>query len=185
VALSFRQLQRDDFALLSLWLSRPHVEPWWQEEHDLGSIEHRYGPVVDGKGPTELFIVEQDGKPVAFVQLYLLDDNPEWKRALAPSGGYEKAVGIDYLIGEETAVGVGLGSRLIDGLVERAWLGYPGVEQVVVAVQQANRRSWRALEKAGFERVWTGDVESDEPSDSGPSYVYVRHRSGPAKTSHH
>jgi aminoglycoside 6'-N-acetyltransferase len=178
-------VQRDDFGLLSLWFSKPHVEPWWREEYDVESIERRYGPAVDGKDPTELFIVEQDGEPVGFVQLYLFDDNPGWKRALAPSGEYEKAVGIDYLIGEEAAIGVGLGPRVIDDLVERAWQSYPGTEQVVAAVQQANRRSWRALEKAGFERVWRGDIEPDDPSDKEPSYVYVRHRSGPAKTSHH
>jgi aminoglycoside 6'-N-acetyltransferase len=185
VALSFRPVQRDDFGLLSLWFSRPHVEPWWREEYDLDSVERHYGPGVDGKDPIELLIVEQDGEPVGFVQLYLLDDNPDWKRALAPAGQYDNAAGIDYLIGEEAAIGLGLGPRIIDDLVERAWQEHPGVEQVVVDVQQANRRSWRALEKAGFQRVWAGEIDSDDPSDNGPAYVYVRHRSGPAKTGLH
>jgi hypothetical protein len=43
-------------------------------------------------------------------------------------------------------------------------------------VQQANHRSWRALEKAGYDRVFTGMIESEDPSDSGPSYVYLRSR---------
>ena len=50
---------------------------------------------------------------------------------------------------------------------------YPNI---VAAVQQGNRRSWRALEKAGFSRTWAGQLESDDPSDAGPSYVYVRAR---------
>lgn len=44
----------------------------------------------------------------------------------------------------------------------------------VVAVQQANRRSWRALEKAGFERTWAGTIECDDSCDAGPNFVYVR-----------
>ena len=53
---------------------------------------------------------------------------------------------------------------------------YPGVGAVVVDVQQANRPSWRALEKAGFHRVFAGTIDSDDPSDAGPAYVYVRRR---------
>src|SRR5579862_1355436 len=99
--LSFRRLQRDDFRLLSLWFSQSHVEPWWREAYDLESIERHYGPAVDGADPTALFIVEVDGEPVGFAQLYLLDDNPDWKRSLAPAGVFEDAAGIDYLIGQE------------------------------------------------------------------------------------
>ena len=50
------------------------------------------------------------------------------------------------------------------------------IDRMGVAVQQANHRSWRALEKAGYDRVFEGMIESDDPSDAGPSYVYVRAR---------
>jgi aminoglycoside 6'-N-acetyltransferase len=172
--LSFRRLARADFPLLSQWFSQPHVEPWWREPYDLGSVEQHYGPAVDGTDPTTLFIVERDGQPVGFAQLYLLDDNPDWKEALAPAGSYDKAAGIDYLIGEAAAIGVGLGPVIIGSLTEMAWQCHPNVAQVVVCVQQGNRRSWRALEKAGFERAWAGNIESEDASDNGPSYVYVR-----------
>jgi aminoglycoside 6'-N-acetyltransferase len=175
--LSFRRLQRDDLALLSLWFSQPHVEPWWREGYDLESVERRYGPAVDGTDPTQLFIVEIDGEPFGFAQLYLLDDNPAWKKALAPAGNVDNSAGIDYLIGDEAAIGQGLGPRVIESLTATAWECYPHVLQVVASVQQGNRRSWRALEKAGFERAWAGEIESDDPSDNGPSYVYVRRRS--------
>ncbi|HTT90674.1 MAG TPA: GNAT family N-acetyltransferase [Acidimicrobiales bacterium] len=180
MALSLRPLRREDFALLSQWLSQPHVEPWWREDYDPESIERRYGPSVDGTDRTQMLIVERDGSPVAFVQLYLLDDNPDWKRALASAGAYDDAAGIDYLIGDEGAIGKGLGPQIIDSLTEMAWQCYPGVLEVVAAVQQDNRRSWRALEKAGFDRAWTGDIRSEDPSDNGPSYVYVRRRTAAA-----
>ena len=183
--LSFRPLRRDDFSLLSRWFSQPHVEPWWREEYDLESIERRYGPAIDGTDPTELFVVEDEGKPLGFVQMYVLDDNPAWKKSLAPAGTFDNAVGIDYLIGDEAAIGHGLGPRVIDSVVEKAWASDEGAQSVVAAVQQANRRSWRALEKVGFQRVWAGEIVSDDPSDNGPNYVYVRQRQAFDKTGHH
>ncbi len=170
----FRPLTREDFALLSDWFSCPHVEPWWREAYDLGSIEANYGQCVDGLDPTELFIVEMDGAPIGFVQRYLIDENLSWKRSLAPTGEHEKAVGIDYLIGDEALTGMGLGPRVIDAFVESTWRRYPSSSEIVVTVDQANRRSWRALEKVGFERTWAGEIESEDPSDAGPSFVYVR-----------
>ncbi len=122
--------------MLSDWFSRPHVEPWWREPYDVGSIERKYGPSVDGLGPTELFVIETEG--------------------------------------DEARTGMGLGPQIIDAFVGSTWQRYPGASEIVVAVQQANRRSGRALEKAGFERTWSGNLESDDPSDAGPSFVYVR-----------
>lgn len=176
LTVGFRPLKRDDFPLLSWWLSRPHVQTWWAEDAGFGSIEERYGPSVDGLDATELFVVEVDGHAAGMVQRYLFEDNPDWVRSLAASGHHENAVGIDYFIGDEALVGVGLGPTVIELLVVGTWERYPQVGQVVVAVQQANRPSWRALEKAGFERTWAGMIASGDPGDSGPSYVYVRRR---------
>ena len=98
---------------------------------------------------------------------------------MAAGSAMPSAVGIDYLIGVETFVGQGLGPQIIDRFVQETWNRYPDCPAVVVDVLQANRRSWRALEKAGFERRWAGTIDSDDLSDEGPSYLYVRHRPTP------
>ncbi|HEX3907325.1 MAG TPA: acetyltransferase [Mycobacteriales bacterium] len=36
--------------------------------------------------------------------------------------------------------------------------------------------SWRILEKAGFSRIWSGELDSPDPSDEGPQHVYVLSR---------
>jgi len=176
VSLAFRSLGRDDFPLLSTWLSRPHVQRWWQEGFDTLLIEERYGPVVDGTDPTECFVVEHDGRPVGFIQRYLLGDNREWLTSLALAGTPEDAAGIDFFIGVETLIGAGLGPQIIRAFVDATWLRHPQIEAIVVNVSPENRRSWRALEKADFERIWSGPLVSDDPSDSGPSHVYIRRR---------
>ncbi|MDP8992242.1 MAG: acetyltransferase [Actinomycetota bacterium] len=175
--IAFRPLRRSDFPLLAEWLARPHVEMWWREEHDAASVESRYGPCVDGTAPAEVFVVEGAGRPIGLVQRYRLSHEPEYERVVAVADPPKGSASMDYLIADEALIGRGLGPEIIDRFVGDTFDRYPDVPAVVVPVQQANRRSWRALEKAGFERTWSGMLDSDDPSDEGPSHMYVRHRS--------
>lgn len=174
MSLEFRPLDRRDFPQLSVWLAAPHVETWWRQASDAGALESEYGPVVDGADPTEVFIVDDDdGEPVGMIQRYRLIDYPEWERAVPAGVTPREGAGIDYLIGDASRIGHGLGGRIISAFVDDTWDRCPEVPAIVVAVQQGNRRSWRVLEKTGFERAWAGMLDSDDPSDAGPSYVYV------------
>jgi aminoglycoside 6'-N-acetyltransferase len=184
-AIRFRALDRADYTLLADWFGRGHVAPWWRESADLAEIEARYGPTIDGHDPSEVFVVELADEPIGLIQRYLVDDDPEWARALAAAHPPAPSAGIDYLIGEQALTGTGLGPRVITAFLENTWRRYPTIVAVVVAVQQTNRRSWRALEKSGFHRIWAGELDSDDPSDRGQSYVYLHERpveTGPAPT---
>lgn len=143
------------------------------------AVEQRYGPAVDGRDPTELFVVERDGDPIGFIQRYLLDDNPEWQNSLTVAKSPSNGAGMDYFIGPESLVGHGLGPEIIDRFVEDTWNRYPTITAVVVSVPQDNARSWRALEKASFRRIWSGTLVSDDPTDADPSHVYVIDRPPP------
>jgi aminoglycoside 6'-N-acetyltransferase len=169
---SFRALRREDFPLLCAWLADPAVQRWWVEDPAPEAVAARYGPAVDGDDPTELFVIVAGGRDVGMVQRYRLRDNPEWERAIGITG----AAGIDYLIGREPDRGRGLGSAAIAAFTEDTFGAYPDVTSVVAAPQQANVASWRALEQAGFARVWEGVLDSDDPADAGPAYVYERRR---------
>jgi aminoglycoside 6'-N-acetyltransferase len=177
--LEFRPLTRSDLAVLADWLAAPHVARWWRESSDLQAVTGAYGPAADGTDTTECFVVLGDGEPVGFAQCYRLADEPSWQASLAPTGVPINAAGVDYLIGRPDLVGQGLGPRLIGAFVDRVWGRYPEVPAVVASVSRDNRRSWRALEKAGFIRVWSGEIRSDDPSDEGPSHVYLRPRPAP------
>ena len=172
IAIVFRPLQRADFALLARWLAEPHVAKWWQSPATAEYVEEHYGPRVDALEPTEVFVIEVDGMPGGIIQRYLLADYPGWASAI----GLVDAAGIDYLIGEVELTGKGLGTRAIGQFTARVWERYPHVTVVVAAPQQANVASWKALERAGFERTWAGQLDSDDPSDEGPSYVYSLQR---------
>lgn len=171
--MAFRALQRSDFPRLSSWLETPHVALWWRHANDAGTVESDFGPAVDGRDPTEMFVVEEDGRDIGLIQRYRLDDHPRWEATVSVGASPCPAIGIDYLIGEESRIGQGLGARMISRFVDDTWDRHPDARAVVVAVQQANRQSWRALEKAGFRREWSGTLDSDDPSDGGPSHLYV------------
>lgn len=177
--LGFRPLTRDDFPLLAVWFAAPHVEPWWQEPVGPDALEANYGPVVDGTDPTEVRIVTLGGVPVGLIQRYLLADEGAWRATLVPTGVPLDAFGIDYLIGDPDLTGRGVGTSMIARFVADSWDRYPGCTACVVAVHQDNRPSWRALERAGFTRVWGGRLVSDDPSDAGPQVAYLRRRPPP------
>ena len=65
---------------------------------------------------------------------------------------------------------------MIDAFVDLTWDRYPDISAVVAAVDQGNEASWRALEGAAFLRTWAGVLDSDDPGDQGPHYLYVRRR---------
>ncbi len=172
VLVSFRPLVRADFEMLAGWLAAPHVGQWWQSAASMDYVEKHYGPGVDGIEPSERFIIQAGGQPVGLTQRYLLGAYPEWASTL----GLSEGAGIDYLIGEAEFVGRGIGSLAIRAFTVTVFARCPGASAIVAAPQQANVGSWKALERAGFERTWAGQLASDDPSDAGPAYVYCLQR---------
>jgi aminoglycoside 6'-N-acetyltransferase len=169
----FVPLRSSDLPSLAVWLARPHVARWWREPSDLASVERNYGPLAQGLDTTEGFIVHLEGWPIGYVQRYLIDEHPDWSETIQGALGHAGGIGIDYLIGEPDVVGRGVGRRLIAQFVDASWDRYRSADRIAVALQQDNIASWRVLEASGFRRVWEGDLMSSDPSDRGPSFIYV------------
>jgi aminoglycoside 6'-N-acetyltransferase len=176
VAVTFSPLATEDLPMLATWLDAPHVKRWWPDPSDLASVTSKYAAMSEGRDSTQGFLILRDDLAVGFIQSYRIADEPDWARAVAVAVDGRDAVGIDYLIGVPEWTGRGLGTTAITAFVATLWDRYPGTRSVVVAVQQDNVASWRALERAGFARVWSGLLETDDPSDQGPAYLYVRDR---------
>ncbi len=167
---SLRPLRRDDFGAVSAWLAAPHVARWWRDPADAESVEREFGPVVDGRDPTEVFVLHAGEIAVGLLLRYRQLDYPEWARAV----GVEDAIGIDYLIGLHEFTGRGLGSAAIRSFAIATLRLYPDIRHICAVPQQGNVASWRALEKAGFDRVQALEhIDSDHPADEGPAFIYV------------
>lgn len=171
-AVGFRRVERADFPLLARWLATPPVRRWWNHEWSPEAVERDFGPTVDGREPNEDWLALVDGEPVGLVQRSLVEayaENLREFRSLVevPPG----AVTLDYLVGDPTRLGQGIGSAMIAAMVERTWHELPDAPAVLVAVVAANTASWRALEKAGFRRVASGDLPPDNPVDDPLHHV--------------
>jgi pantetheine-phosphate adenylyltransferase len=167
---AIRPLSRDDFPLLHRWLAMPHVQAWWDSEPVTpAAVERKYGPRVDGTEPTRVFTIELARQPVGIIQCYRHADYADWDRAV----GIPSAAGIDYLIGDAAHCGRGIGSAAITGFAPRVFALFPDVTAIVAVPQAANYASRRALEKAGFSLIDERQLDSDDPSDAGPSAIYA------------
>jgi len=172
--ISFRLLTRDDFPLLESWLSQPHVLRWWNHQFTSEAVERDFGASVDGGEPSESHLALLDGEPIGLILYSRFDDYPEYLEELSPILEIPQgAVTIDYLIGDPTLTGRGVGSAMIAGFVEHIWQVNPEATCIIVPVNSANQGSWRALEKAGFRIVARGELEPDNPVDD-PSHEVLR-----------
>lgn len=146
----FTPLTAGDLGLVEEWLRRAHVARWWRD--DIGESLAEYRAALEGREPTDHYLIVADGRPVGMIQTYLVSDYPEWE-AIVQVG--EGVAGVDILIGEEELIGRGLGPRILTEFAGDV-ITSPAV---IATVQEENRRSWRAFEKAGFRHV--RDVEED------------------------
>lgn len=177
MSVEFRLLTSGDLPLLAEWLSRPHVRETEWRIHNPMEVDADFGISIHGDDKANLWLFVEDAKPAGMIQDYVLGDNPEWLSDLRDLGPDPSAIGIDYLIGEPDRIGIGLGSRMIADFVGTVWDRYPDSPNILAAVDVGNRRSWRALEEAGFRRTWTGVLPSD--LDSGAeTHVYTLDRPG-------
>lgn len=127
--IEFRPLADSDLPLLRTWLEREHVRLWWREP-----IEYELAEDMHGR-----FVILVDGRPAGMIQSYDAE--------------------VDLLIGEEELTGQGLGPQVLSRFAREVVFARPGTNACVATVEEGNRRSWRAFEKAGFRHV--RDVEEE------------------------
>lgn len=190
----FRRLHDDDLPLLHDWLNEPGVVRFWEGEDvswpaviaDNGSPELRATLVTDfpeydydaEESDVEWRNIEKyvgllDGESAGWIQCYSInayEDHDEVKawRAL----GYDPTgAGIDYLLGDPQARGMGIGSSMIRAFVDSVvFAQHPDWTQVGASPQRANAASCGALAKAGFSLLGS----FDDPL--GPCDLYARRR---------
>jgi aminoglycoside 6'-N-acetyltransferase len=154
VTIAFPPLREEDMGLVERWLREEHVALWWREPAEV-VIEKRIAG-IEGRRPTRQFLIVVGGRPAGFIQTYLVSDHPGWDEIVQVGTG---VAGVDLMIGEPDLVGRGLGPEVLAAFARDVVFADPATVAVVATVEERNRRSWRAFEKAGFRYV--RDVEEN------------------------
>ena len=158
-ALGFRRMTHDDLPLLHGWLQQEHVARWWNERSTYEEVERHYLPAIEGREPTDLYLILLAGEPVGFIQTYLVSDYPEYA---AQVGVGEDVAGVDLFLGERRALGRGLGSAALRAFVSEVVFARPGTAACVADPDVRNVASVRAFEKAGFRSVKVFEQPGEE-----------------------
>ena len=152
--IEFQPLRKDDLPLVRDWLEREHVRKWWRDSLEESIAE--YENAIEGLDPSEHYLIVLDGRPVGMIETYLVSDHPEWEEIVQVGEG---VAGVDLLIGEEDLTGRSLGPRILLAFADGVIFANDATHACVAAVDDENRRSWRAFEKAGFRHV--RDIEEE------------------------
>jgi RimJ/RimL family protein N-acetyltransferase len=167
--LEFRLLAADDLPLLHEWLQREHVRRWWTDRETLAEVVEHYLPSVEGREPTDLYLIVGDEHPIGFIQTYQVAGYPEYRDLVKVEDG---VAGVDLFIAEPELIGRGLGTDALRQFVEGVIFANSDVHACIADPDADNIASLRAFEKAGFARV----REFVDPSDRRPHTLVRRDR---------
>ena len=153
--LELRLLNDSDIPLIEIWLNKEHVKRWY-EIPALGiTINDWISELKEYKGEfqwiTYLIVLWQD-RPIGLCLYYkCVDSSDEDFGTLPLTGSY----GIDYLIGEESYLGKGLGKGIITLLVDKIF-SLQDAQRVTADIDKNNKASEKTLLSCGFKLLDTG-----------------------------
>jgi RimJ/RimL family protein N-acetyltransferase len=165
--IGFRPLTASDLPLLYDWLQREHVRRWWTDRETYEEVVQHYLPSIEGRDPTDLYLIVLEDRPAGFIQSYRVSDYPEYQERVAVEDG---VAGVDLLIGDVDLTGRGVGSEALDRFVRDVVFSDPGIHACVADPDAENRASLRVFEKAGFRTV----RDFADPDDQNRLHRLVR-----------
>jgi len=159
--ISFKTLSVDDLKRLHKWLLSPHINKWYDHgKQTLEEVKKKYIPRIKGESPTSCFQILFDGTPIGHIQMYKINDYPEYKKALQIN---ENAAGVDLFIGEKDFQHKGLGSIIIRKFLKDFVFTQLAVESCIIGPHPNNITAIKAYQKAGFKHIKTiVDPEGEE-----------------------
>ena len=144
-------LDDHDVPLVEIWLNKEHVKRWYEIPRLGITIDDWMLEIYERnrkfKWLTYLIALWQ-GQPIGLCQYYKSVDSDENFGSLPLEGSF----GIDYLIGDETYLGKGLGKRMVRSLVDKIF-SFPDAQRVTANIDKDNRVSQKTLLSCGFSLV--------------------------------
>lgn len=163
-------MSEDDLPLARRWLLEPHVRRWWNDELRRtvypDDTLRDWRDAIEGRDPTDMFVIQMDGTPIGVIQSYRVDSYPDH---LAEIGALARpAFELDVFIGEPDLIGKGHGPALLREFIRLGFARY-GVDYCVIGPSRSNAAAIRAYEKVGFR--FLRDYREEDTTD--PDHVLL------------
>ncbi len=147
--LEFRLLFDEDIPLVEEWLNKKHVKAWYEVPHLGITIDDWLYEIKEHNGEFKwitYLIVLWQGCPIGMCLYYKCVDSVGEEFGTLP---LSDAYGIDYLIGEESYIGKGLGKGIVKMLVDKIF-SFPDAKIVTADIDKDNIASEKTLLSCGF-----------------------------------
>ena len=152
--ISFAPLEAYHFPLLHEWFNQPHVQEFyslkpWTLREITEKFKDRVPPKFDPiKG--HAFLAGINETPIAYLQCYAVKDHP-WEGQAFSKVFVEKAVGLDFFIGDPSFLGKEIADQILEYFIQRKLLKtYPQCERVVVDPEIKNQRGVKFFRRNEF-----------------------------------
>lgn len=144
--LSIRAMSESDYPCMTKWLNDDLVIEYYGPRLSFEQVISKYGPRINGDHYVKPCIVEYKDKRIGYMQYYR---TPKEQLKLYGYPAEESIYGIDQFIGEAGLWGKGLGTKMINALLEYLSLKF-GVSKVALNVKGTNLQAIKCYKKCGF-----------------------------------
>ena len=150
--ITLRPFTEADIPLLYTWFRKPHIIEWWGEDDanlTLSETVDEYALSKFAEYKTSPYIAMLNAQPIGFAQSYI---------AFGASGGWWESEtdpgvrGIDQFLAEESLLGKGVGTSLVNALTSLLFEDQD-VTKIQTDPSPRNLRAIRCYEKAGFHKI--------------------------------
>lgn len=148
-ALTVRELELSDKALLVTWLNDPMVLTYYggrDRPHDRDMVDAHFYQ----EDSVTRCLIEFHHQSIGYIQFYELDE--EERLEYGYSDPTEKIYGTDQFIGETAYWDQGIGKLLVSSMLDYL-IGVAKADRVVMDPQQWNVRAISCYERCGFKKV--------------------------------
>lgn len=164
--IQFQPLRINDLRILHRWLNTDHIIQWYgKKSFSFEEVEKHYLPRIKGNDPTNSYIILFQNNPIGYIQMYLVEDDPELKEYVSSEG----SAGLDLFVGESNYLGRGLGSEIMREFLKQVVFNQPGISTCIVDPLPTNSRMIHVNEKVGFKYLTTTQGEE-------PKYLMTIHK---------
>lgn len=141
-----------DLDLVHAWMNDPDVARFWNQAWSMQAWREELTDQLE-RGPAHPCIVERDGAPFAYLELYWSALHPIARHYPARDGD----VGVHIALGDPQARGAGRGSALLRDTATGVCRVTPGCTRVFAEPDAGNRAARGAFGRAGFQEL--GEIE--------------------------